>query len=180
MISSERGAPGYPQATVIHRNGDPAVAALGIADHTGAMTDTATQHQWTTRLDDAAATLAGSSGSLPVHTALALAWQTGKAVNHPASPATELGWMQLAEALVSTRNDLSMLDNLPVPIDLDAAPAVDGDLADTPALRAAVARLLRAAAAALRRLPAGTEGEATGLATSSIAAALDSTVEDWP
>jgi hypothetical protein len=151
-------------------------------DHTGAMPETRSQQDWTAQLDSAITELSTTPAMFAVNRTLAMVWRTTAAVMHPASPATEFGWMRLAEALLSARHDLHTLDELPDLIDPASAPAVDGALRDTPRLRATVARLVRAAAAAMRALPQADDPRQADqtLTLASIAAALDDAVEDWP
>ena len=151
-------------------------------DQTGGMPESRSQQGWTSQLESAVAELSKTPTMFTVNRTLALAWRTTAAVMHPASPATEFGWMRLAEALLSARHDLHRLDELPDLIDSGAGPSVDGTLRDTARLRATVAYVVRAAAGALRALPdmddPGRADEA--LTMSSVAATLDSAVEDWP
>lgn len=149
---------------------------------TGAMPESRSQQDWTAQLNSATDELSSTPTMFSLNRTLAMAWRTTAAVLHPASPATEFGWMRLAEALLSARHDLSALDELPDLIDPGSAPAVEGTLRDTPRLRATVARLVRAAAAALRALPAPDEPHPTDrtVTLATIAAALDDAVKDWP
>jgi hypothetical protein len=159
----------------------PAVARI-VGSHTDGMGDLDGQQSWTSQLESAVACLAEAPEIPTVYQTLALAWRATASVGHPMSAATELRWMRLAEALFSAWNDLSTLDDPPGPIGHTASPSVDGALEDTPQHRAAVAGLLRTAAAALRHLSVTAERDDVdaALTMSSIAAGLDSAVEDWP
>jgi hypothetical protein len=151
-------------------------------DHTRVMPEPRSQQDWTAQLVSAITELSNTPTMFSINRTLAMAWRTTAAVLHPASPATESGWMRLAEALLSARHDLHALDELPDLIDPGSAPAVDGTLRDTPRLRATAARLVRAAAAAMRALPKADDPHQADqmLTLAGIAATLDDAVEDWP
>jgi hypothetical protein len=150
--------------------------------HTGAIPEPRSRQEWTAQLDSVATQLATTPGVLSINRALAMVWRTTAAVIHPASPATEFGWMRLAEALLSARHDLHTLDELPDLIDPASAPAVDGTLRDTPRLRATTARLVRATTVAMRTLPQPDDPRRAdqALTLASIAATLDGTLDGWP
>jgi hypothetical protein len=151
-------------------------------DDTGAMPETRSQQDWTAQLNSAIDELSNAATMHSVNRTLAMVWRTTAAVMHPASPATEFGWMRLAEALLSARQDLHAVDGeLPDLIDPASAPAIDGSLRDTPRLRTAVARLVHAAAVAMRTLPGADDPRRADqtLTLASVAAGLDDAVEDW-
>jgi hypothetical protein len=167
---------------LIHRPARGPLAGLAGDGHTGSMSDSSTLQSWAARLDDAASALSHDPTAPSVYEALALAWQTAKLVGQPASPATALSWMRLAEALSEAWADLTVLADPPGPVPFDpGAPPQTGVLDDTPQLRGSVARLLRATAAAVREL-AGADGHSvdTALALAIIASTLDDTARDWP
>jgi hypothetical protein len=139
------------------------------------MTHHPTLQAWMDHLDAAAR---NKAVNIPVlFERLALAWHAVAAVRRPASLATELGWMRLAEALVDAWTDLATAGSPPGSIDGNVGQPSQ-PLSDTPQARRAVAALIRATAAGLReRSAAETDG---GLALASAAATLDGAVEDWP
>lgn len=161
---------GCPQA------GCHSVATADHRKHTDGMTHHRTQQAWIYHLD-AAATRPNEAISLSESfERLTLAWHATAAVNRPASLATELGWMRLAEALVDAWTDLATAGSSPGSIDVNIGQP-GHPLPDTPDARRAVARLIRATAADLRERST-TEADAE-LALASAADTLDSAVEDW-
>jgi hypothetical protein len=168
---------------LVHRLAGGAVAATEGGGHTGGMSDSRTLQSWATRLNTTAATLSDDPTVSSVYEAMTQAWHTAKRVGQPASPATALGWMRLAESLVEARSDLTALADPPGPTPFDlGTPADTGALEDTPQLRGLVAHLLRATATAARELcDAGDHNDAeAALALAIIASTLDDAAQDWP
>lgn len=180
--------PHHDRSNAIHRRVIHSPAGSGLAAgrarrDTGAMTQTPTQQTWIPHLDAATGTLpAATTTAADVYQALALAWHTSVAVTHPASVATELGWMRLAEALSTSWAELTTVADPPVAVPFKAGtPPVTGPLDDTRQLRDALARLIHATAAALRTLAADRPPTVdAALTMEDIAIELDASVEGWP
>jgi hypothetical protein len=168
---------------VIHSPVGSGVAGFRERRNTGDMTETPTQQSWIPHLDAATGTLpAATTTAADVYRALALAWHTSVAVTHPASVVTELGWMRLAEALHTAWAELATVVDPPAAVPFEAGtPPVTGPLDDTEQLRNALARLVRATAAALRTLAADHPPTAdAALTVAGIAVELEASIEGWP